>query len=139
MDRLSAYAARESETEPPEDRKKSEEEATAKIFENLRVSEERKRATKGDEIETKQANGEPIEGPKAPEQSPGQDEGPKDEPEVPNGVGANEKDTSRRRGIPGNVELYEIFYEQVTHLVNAQRLHIQDTIALLVSLTNLAL
>ena len=37
------------------------------------------------------------------------------------------------------MKLYEIFYDQVVNLVHAQRLPIQDTTALLVSLANLAL
>ncbi|CAZ79879.1 unnamed protein product [Tuber melanosporum] len=42
-------------------------------------------------------------------------------------------------GIPEDVKLYEIFFKQVLNLVNAQNLPIQDIIALLVSLANLAL
>ncbi|QPG98992.1 hypothetical protein C2857_000572 [Epichloe festucae Fl1] len=38
-----------------------------------------------------------------------------------------------------NVQLYEVFFTQVKNLVEAQHLPIQDTIALLVSLCNLAL
>ncbi|KAL8301509.1 hypothetical protein RB593_000357 [Gaeumannomyces tritici] len=45
----------------------------------------------------------------------------------------------KHRGIPENVKLYEIFFGQVKNLVQAQHLPIQDTIALLVSLANLAL
>ncbi len=43
------------------------------------------------------------------------------------------------RGIGGDVHLYEVFFGQVKQLVYAQQLPIHDTIALLVSLTNLAL
>lgn len=45
----------------------------------------------------------------------------------------------KKRGIPSNVKLFEIFHEQVQTLVKMQRLPIQDTIGLLVSLANLAL
>lgn len=45
----------------------------------------------------------------------------------------------KKRGIPNNVKLFEIFNEQVQTLVKMQRLPIQDTIGLLVSLANLAL
>jgi vacuolar protein sorting-associated protein 35 len=45
----------------------------------------------------------------------------------------------KKRGIPNNVKLFEIFHEQVQTLVKMQRLPIQDTIGLLVSLANLAL
>lgn len=39
----------------------------------------------------------------------------------------------------GTVQLYEVFFNQVKNLVEAQHLPIQDTVALLVSLCNLAL
>ena len=62
------------------------------------------------------------------------------EPEAASVNGNGEADTGKKiRGIPDNVKLYEIFFEQVTNLVNAQHLPIQDTTALLVSLANLAL
>ncbi|KEZ46823.1 hypothetical protein SAPIO_CDS0132 [Scedosporium apiospermum] len=83
------------------------------------------------------------------------DEAPKETPEATEGessaaqpeagaenttadANGSEKDGARP-GIPTNVHLYEIFFTQVQHLVGAQHLPIQDTIALLVSLTNLAL
>jgi len=47
--------------------------------------------------------------------------------------------SEKTKGIPGNVKLFEVFYEQVVHLVGMQRLPIQDIMALLVSLVNLAL
>ncbi|KAK3088981.1 retromer complex subunit Vps35, partial [Teratosphaeriaceae sp. CCFEE 6253] len=48
-------------------------------------------------------------------------------------------DTAKHKGIPDNVKLFEIFYEQVVHIVGMQRLPIQDITSLLVSLVNLAL
>lgn len=48
-------------------------------------------------------------------------------------------DVKKSRGIPDNVRLFEVFHEQVIHLINMQRLPIQDITALLVSLINLAL
>ena len=41
--------------------------------------------------------------------------------------------------IPADVKLYDIFYDQVVNLVKTRALPIQDTMALLVSLVNLAL
>ena len=139
MDRLSAYAARESDAEAAEDREKLEQDATAKLLEDLKISKEKDSAAKVNGPQDEQPNGEPVDGSKAPEPSEGQHEQSERESEVPNGIEANDSNTSRKRGIPENVRLYEIFYDQVLHLVNAQRLHIHDTIALLVSLTNLAL
>ena len=142
MDRLSAYAEREAESESPEDRKKLEEEATAKLFERLQLSKETKPFTgKSDKDDSGQTNGTKSNGEGTPETL------------KPDNASAEESTATsitlepdsepptktKQTGIPEDVKLYEIFYGQVTHLVNAQRLPIQDTIALLVSLANLAL
>jgi vacuolar protein sorting-associated protein 35 len=139
MDRLSAYAARESEAEPVEDRQKAEEQAIADLLEKTRLRKEEK----------EQKEKAPAEAPKDGENADGEPNGEaeesqpppvdKDEPsEVPVN-GEDEKSEKKHRGIPENVKLYEIFFEQVMNLVNAQHLPIQDTTALLVSLVNLAL
>lgn len=148
MDRLSSYAARESEAEPIEDRKKLEEEAITKLLETVRISKEKKEATKAKEAtEDGEAEEAPRESTDAPSTT---DESTLAESEAET---TNTEDTStlngdaetepesdgKSRGIPGNVKLYEIFFEQVMNLVNAQHLPIQDTTALLVSLANLAL
>lgn len=142
MDRLSAYAAREAESESPEDRKQTEEEATSRLMEKLRISkEEKKPLARADGVEGIQTNGEQVNGDKpAPTPSNVADEPPKKDAE-PSALPLedNPPPLKKSRGIPEDVKLYEIFYDQVIHLVNAQRLHIQDTIALLVSLSNLAL
>lgn len=142
MDRLSSYAAREAESESPEDRKQTEEEAASKLMEKLRISEETKKTeTKADGMNGKKTNGNHVNGDHPPESTSTDVDGqphknvessaPSQEDQAPS--------PTRSRGIPEDVKLYEIFYEQVVNLVNAQRLHIQDTIALLVSLSNLAL
>jgi vacuolar protein sorting-associated protein 35 len=151
MDRLSAYAARESEVEAIEDRKRLEEEAISELLENTRISNENKAATAAVAAAAKpDSNGEDAK----PEvdQSMEAEATPKETTAVPISEAAqvpesgppvngdDEKDSEKKhRGIPENVKLYEIFFEQVMHLVNAQRLPIQDTTALLVSLANLAL
>ena len=149
MNRLAAYAERESESESLEERKKTEEEATARLLERLRISKE------GKATETlngpEQANGERTNGDAVSKS--GQDsvepaaESSTAEPAhdadkidgVKDGDDSERTSSVKSRGIPGGVKLYEIFYGQVTHLIHAQRLPIQDTIALLVSLANLAL
>ena len=143
MDRLSAYAERESESEPEEDRKRSEEEATTRLLENLRVSRETKTAdSMDDKPAVEQTNGETTNGDKPVGDS---SDAPRATIEGDTKQTANDEVSSetpkvkKRRGIPEDVKLYEIFYGQVTHLVHAQRLPIQDTIALLVSLAHLAL
>ncbi|MCJ1350547.1 MAG: Vacuolar protein sorting-associated protein 35 [Icmadophila ericetorum] len=141
MDRLSAYAERESESESPEDRKKSEEEATIRLMEQLKISKEAK-ATKAKEAEATEAdhpNGDHPNGETAVEGAVKTIEAGSNHESEATLVANGESSNQRSRGIPEEVKLYEIFYGQVTHLVHAQRLLIQDTIALLVSLANLAL
>lgn len=142
MDRLSSYASRESETESPEDRQKNEQEALSNLLETLRISKEKKQQE--DEMKRsppKQPNGEDANGKNASATPNNADEEQsKQENDKPSGE-ANGQSVlpSKHRGIPDDVRLYEIFYDQVTHLVSAQRLQIHDTVALLVSLANLAL
>ncbi|KAJ9194122.1 hypothetical protein DTO164E3_7550 [Paecilomyces variotii] len=131
MDRLSSYAARESETtEDPASKQKAEEEAVTKLLEKLKVSEQ----AKGDESAESAAIQE--NGAKAEEQSeaPDESEKPSEEKATTNGVTGVTK-----TGIPGDIKLYEIFYEQVVNLIKTRGLPIQDALALLVSLVNLAL
>lgn len=143
MNRLSAYAARESESEPVEERIQNEQEAVRNLLDRLRISEKEKEkqnesgnsdSTGGDNEGESQTNGTVKE----------------DTPVVNGDKKADDADSGtpsendspashKKRGIPENVKLYEIFYEQVTSLVDAQRLPIQDTTALLVSLANLAM
>lgn len=148
MDRLSSYAAREreSEAQPQADREKLEQDAIEKLLERVKLNAEKK----AEEPAPAEANGEapPAETNGAGEVNKKEDEtsepvkeGPEAEldnkSEPTNGTdGVDEKED---RGIPENIKLYEIFFEQVINLVNAQHLAIQDTTALLVSLANLAL
>ncbi|OJI83881.1 hypothetical protein ASPTUDRAFT_42824 [Aspergillus tubingensis CBS 134.48] len=125
MDRLSAYAARETESSAePDARIKKEEEAVTKLLGNLKVSEETKKEAPE---ESTQENGVEQAGTDNAEQAEATTEG---EPT------ANGDD---KAGIPADVKLYDIFYEQVVNLIKSRGLPIQDTMALLVSLVNLAL
>ncbi|KAI1109212.1 vacuolar protein sorting-associated protein 35 [Nemania sp. NC0429] len=148
MDRLSAYAERESQQNATEDKAKREEEALADLLEKIRIGKEQQDAkavsTADSTTETNgdQSNGETATAAEA-EPSPLAVDAAADT-ETPKAENVQEQstpasDTERERGIPQDVKLYEIFFEQVNNLVSAQHLPIQDTIALLVSLTNLAL
>ncbi|MCJ1425471.1 Vacuolar protein sorting-associated protein 35 [Sticta canariensis] len=141
MDRLSSYAARESESEPVEDRKQTEEEATTKLLEKLKIANETKPEDKPTEEDSKKASGEQTNGDRVGETAESSvDNSSTKESGSASEIDGEEKPLSKKnRGIPDNVKLYKIFYDQVVNLVSAQRLQIQDTIALLVSLTNLAL
>ena len=142
MDRLSSYAAREADSESNEDRKQAEEQAATELLERLRISKEHERPqAMATTAEGKQTNGEQVNGDKPTETPSSESQGqPKEDSKYGAASENGDKTTSSKsRGIPKDVKLYEIFYEQVVNLVNAQRLHIQDTIALLVSLAKLAL
>jgi vacuolar protein sorting-associated protein 35 len=142
MDRLSSYAQREAESESPEQRKKTEEESIAQLMEQMRIAKEKKAAEpepapaqhNGDAAETSDAQPDTEEASEEP--SKPADASIKNEE---NPATETDSDIEKRRGIPNNVKLFEIFHEQVQTLVKMQRLPIQDTIGLLVSLANLAL
>ncbi|OOF96568.1 hypothetical protein ASPCADRAFT_206738 [Aspergillus carbonarius ITEM 5010] len=122
MDRLSAYAARETESSvDPDARKQREEDAVTKLLGNLKVSEENKEDSTGEAAQENGAEQPSKENAEATTE---------DEPKA-NG--------DSRAGIPVDVKLYDIFYEQVVNLIKSRGLPIQDTMALLVSLVNLAL
>jgi vacuolar protein sorting-associated protein 35 len=137
MDRLSSYAQREAETESPEQRKKTEEESIAKLLEQMQIAKEKK--AEEPESASAQQNGESSEAQEGTEETPTEASSVTAvsvaDTEATETDGAIEK----KRGIPSNVKLFEIFHEQVQTLVKMQRLPVQDTIGLLVSLANLAL
>jgi vacuolar protein sorting-associated protein 35 len=143
MDRLSAYAQRESETESPEQRKKTEEESIANLLEQLKIAKETKNIEPASP--TRQQNGDASEEaqPGAETESSASSTTAVSNAETETGTETETTETSgeieKSRGIPKNIKLFEIFHEQVATLVKMQRLTIQDTIGLLVSLANLAL
>lgn len=137
MDRLSAYAAREAEEESPEEKEENEANATAKLLEQLKLRAEKQ--------PTPEANGEPRESADSEADSTADSEATAVEQEEPPAAPVQpptttlDGESTKHRGIPDNIKLFEIFHEQVASLVRLQRMPIQDTMALLVSLTNLAL
>ena len=140
MDRLSSYAQREAETESPEQRKKTEEESIAQLLEQMRIAKEKK-AEEPEAAPAPAQNGDAAE-----TQSGAEEDSAASSTTAVSTADTAETETTetddateKRRGIPNNVKLFEIFHEQVQTLVKMQRLPIQDTIGLLVSLANLAL
>ncbi|EME41680.1 hypothetical protein DOTSEDRAFT_73917 [Dothistroma septosporum NZE10] len=136
MDRLSAYAAREAETKTAKERQQVEDESVAALLEKLKLSKVTgetgpAKSTENGEAahveETASSTGEQA-APEAGQETTAEDDA---EPRT-NG-------DAKHNGIPANIKLFEIFYEQVVHIVGMQRLPIQDIIPLLVSLVNLAL
>jgi vacuolar protein sorting-associated protein 35 len=146
MDRLSSYAASESDSSP-QDKQKMEEEAIAKLLEKVRLNQEKKPEEPASSAEpngdppVSETNGTADEAPKEPEavtELASKPEEPEESAEPVNGTDGT-SDEKAIKGIPESIKLYEIFFEQVMNLVSAQHLPIQDTTALLVSLANLAL
>lgn len=143
MDRLSAYAARESEILPAEDLQKMEEGAIAKLLEKIQLDQE-KRPEEQARVESKDGESTETDGAAAPEALPNipaehEPNTTEDEASREHVNGTKPVPDKKSRGIPESIKLYEIFFEQVMNLVNAQHLPIHDTTALLVSLANLAL
>lgn len=147
MDRLSAYAERESQNEVTEDKAKLEEEALASLLEKVKLAKDQQEAKPASaeasaEANGEHANGEPSENAEASasaESEPTPSIADTEATAVDKEPEEASQPTKKQRGIPPDVKLYEVFFDQVNNLVNAQHLPIQDTIALLVSLTNLAL
>lgn len=137
MDRLSTFAQRESETSSPEDKQKAEEDAVVRLMEKTSISKDTKPDSivkDGDATADSQTNGTT----KGDETTSEANESIASEATTAvNGGGTtlNESMTASTT----EVKLYEIFYEQVINLVKTRGLSIQDTMALLTSLMNLAL
>lgn len=136
MDRLSSYAARESEGQLKEDREKVEQDAIAKLLERVKLNQEKKAAEPAPAQNGEQPAETNGDAPKETEEPAQPESQPEPTPEPTNGTDGAE---TSKTGIPDSIKLYEIFFEQVMNLVNAQHLPIQDTTALLVSLANLAI
>ncbi|KAI1363138.1 vacuolar protein sorting-associated protein 35 [Xylaria arbuscula] len=149
MDRLSAYAERESQQNVTDDKAKLEEEALADLLEKIRIGKEQQESKPAPVEPAPESNGDQSNGEAGAETetSPAPAESESVAPSIADTEttavdNTQEQPTSTSdagRGIPQDVKLYEIFFDQVNNLVSAQHLPIQDTIALLVSLTNLAL
>ncbi|KAJ5439885.1 uncharacterized protein N7458_010883 [Penicillium daleae] len=134
MDRLSTYATKDNEsTMEPEARKQNEEVAVVRLLEKLELDKEKK----------KQAEAEATAASKAEEN--GTEESPKTEESTETTKEQNDRQEQAANGdgskatISAEVKLYDIFYDQVVNLIKTRALPIQDTMALLVSLVNLAL
>ncbi|KAH8423853.1 retromer complex subunit Vps35, variant 2 [Aspergillus melleus] len=138
MDRLSAYAARETElSTDPETRQQTEEEAVTKLLENIKIAEETKKQAPAENAES--AETAPVQENGVEQESKETEEKPAAAPEEETTEKNTNGDSNQKPGVPANVKLYAIFYEQVVNLIKSRGLPIQDTMALLVSLVNLAL
>lgn len=108
IDRLADYAKRESESEDPEEKKRMEEEAAARLAEE--VQKMRLRTTEKPEeapIEDMEISGNTTGDIQAGEPDPHQNG---EQPQINEPV-------KRFRGIPLDVKLFEVFWEQLVGLV----------------------
>ena len=147
MDRLSEYAEREGPTDNP-DKEKLESEALATLLEKVKLQKETKAeppepAADGKADDTDGTEPAAAEAPSESDASESQASTSTAAPEAPSSGDTESTPAGEQGGAvnsqDGNVQLYEVFFAQVKNLVDAQRLPIQDIIALLVSLCNLAL
>ncbi|EPE09023.1 vacuolar protein sorting-associated protein 35 [Ophiostoma piceae UAMH 11346] len=164
MDRLSNYAEREAQNRPNENREKMEEDALAALLEKTQLGDSSDSAkdssstpvnsntAAAESAEATDSNADDAESTaetvdtaataetEATAVNGGDDAETTEDAEQPAAAeGATEGETGAGHSIGGDVHLYEVFFGQVKQLVYAQQLPIHDTIALLVSLTNLAL
>lgn len=142
MDRLSDYAERESQNEPEENRGQVEERALADLLEKVKLGVKPSAPPPAEpHVDAPQNGDAPTLDAASTTETAGKDNDATStaETEATAVNGEDAESTKKHRGIPENVPLYEIFFGQVQNLVQAQHLAIQDTIALCVSLTNLAL
>ncbi|KAF8887818.1 vacuolar protein sorting-associated protein 35 [Infundibulicybe gibba] len=150
IDRLAAYAAREAESEDPEETKRQEEAAARRLAEKVKLQKTRVRETGANQAVSPTIEAGAWGAP--PPQSPSTTNDSEQSPtaETPNGTfdevsstkGKNKEGSPVRkfRGVPEDVQLFEVFWKQVVELIKARPdLSIQDITALFVSLTNLSL
>ncbi|GAA5990386.1 hypothetical protein JCM10908_007348 [Rhodotorula pacifica] len=168
IDRLASYAAKEAENEPPEERRRGEDEAKRKLEREVKRQRERRKKLALEEERRRDAEeGLPPRADAAAVQKGEETEGwgaavnvlPPGHPDaaeakdldVPGGEGGlidgqevrplgKDGKVRKFRGIPEDVKLFEVFWQQVVNLIKARPdLSIQDITALLVSLANLSL
>ncbi|KAG6840716.1 hypothetical protein C0991_004859 [Blastosporella zonata] len=153
IDRLAAYAAREAESEDPEETKRQEEAAARRLAEKVNLQKARVRengayrSLSSPSVESN-AWGSEVAPPQTPATTIESTVSSPTTSETPNsglenlGKGKEKEGSPVRkfRGIPEDVPLFEVFWKQVVELIKARPdLSIQDLTALLVSLTNLSL
>ena len=130
IDRLAAYAAREAESEDPEETKKQEEAAARRLAEKVKVQKAKLRANTPAAGSTGLQNVDVdvwSSESQNPTSAPAKDV--EDFNQVTQGMGGgvpgNEKSdiTVRKfRGVPENVRLFEVFWQQIVELIKV-RMH----------------
>lgn len=115
IDRLAAYAAREAENDPPEEIKRQEEEASRRLAEKVRL--QRLKIT-NPSAETDGAFSESESAPeKAAFQSDIESSKPEDDSTAEPTPSSSDAPAKKFRGIPEDVRLFEMFWQQVVDLI----------------------
>ncbi|KIJ45211.1 hypothetical protein M422DRAFT_30058 [Sphaerobolus stellatus SS14] len=128
IDRLAAYAAREAENEDPEETKRQEEAATKRLAEKVAAQ----KLARQNSTTTSTAG--------ASEWGGYEDTSAETHVNGDKGKEVDDTQPKKFRGIPVNVRLFEVFWQQVVELIKARPdLPLADVTALLVSITNLSL
>ena len=128
IDRLAAYAAREAESEDPEETKRQEEAAARRLAEKVEIQKAKLRAT------TSAAGSNGVQNadvdiwssePQSPTSAPAKDV--QDLTQVTQSMsGESHNDekgdaTVRKfRGVPENVKLFEVFWQQIVELIKVR-------------------
>ncbi|TFK28349.1 vacuolar protein sorting-associated protein 35 [Coprinopsis marcescibilis] len=159
IDRLALYAAREAESDDPEETKRQEEAAARRLAEKVKLQKARAREQNAYRLAspptspTAESNAwatSPTSPPHTAASFTESEKSLEEQPSTPTtavteksiGKGKDKEGSPMRkfRGIPEDVPLFEVFWKQVVDLIKARPdLSIQDITALLVSLTNLSL
>jgi vacuolar protein sorting-associated protein 35 len=125
IDRLAAYAAREAESEDPEETKRQEEAAARRLAEKVNLQKAKLRAnssaTGSDGV---QAIGVDIWNSEPQSPTPAQVKDVEDPSQISHGVGGESSNVKngetavrKFRGIPENVKLFEVFWQQIVELI----------------------
>lgn len=119
IDRLAAYAAREAESEDPEETKRQEEAAAKRLAERVKTQKAKIRHdVNGDDAAPAEADAWGSD-PQSPVEAPV--DGPAQELPVNGDKGKERADGAvpKFRGIPNDVKLFEVFWHQVVELIKA--------------------
>ena len=122
IDRLAAYAAREAENEDAEEVKRQEEVAARRLAERVKAQRTRARANGTTspvrEFKTEAGWGEPTSPTTpAPAEEKGGSTSDAEGEKLEKGKEKEGEPVRKFRGVPENVKLFEVFWEQVVELI----------------------
>jgi vacuolar protein sorting-associated protein 35 len=126
IDRLAGFAAREAENESPDERKAQEEELSRRLAETIKASRENRLNI--EDTRKEYLGTDPYDqvvtatSPKADNSSEGEGGEPttlQPRTRIGHGESSNQADCNRKfRGIPSDVPLFEIFWQQIVQLIS---------------------